>query len=534
MKVHLQHVRATLAASPPPGDPAAREYPALEARRAELLGYLDDYIAKGITPKNWAVPWRTPVFIDDRGAICAVGYLIERSAGRALPEQIAARHRYDYLEDIAAAMPEVASWIASSGFTLDELASIQPGYTEPQANTWQRWVTAQIKDGDYIATSGRETASTGRLKNHAMQGEWRTFAGEIDDGNMTRELDDKDVVVGRGTMRDGNGAWTSFYDDGKVLAKGRFANNHPQGLWQFFHKSGHLAATGEMWSGTRAGRWQFFHDTARKTPIASGRFSPSGHVTGQWKHYDADGKLIATSHEETPSQWKMYSTGSDNGEGEVIDIVPGADGVRHSISIGTIDLDVHRLDTFALGRERIYVYELPFLDEPEIYDASGNLLTRADEDWESSDCSWAGPRKEIAKTGDVARLHGLLFRERKQRMAVDDEANKAECGGALKPVDAARGKRLDALLASRDLVRSQSPRFVREIVLGNAEVASGTDHDETEAHPDVDDMTRVIAKHMSFYVEWPHIDGRFIQVFRTLPGHVVRHWYDDMQGASNE
>ena len=125
MHVHLEYVHALLAARP-----ATR--PELETRRAELLGYLGDYIAKGITPENTYVARRSPVFIDASGRICAVGYLIERSAGRALADNIAATHRLDYLEDIAAAMPEVAAWVASSGFTLEELASIQPGYPGPE------------------------------------------------------------------------------------------------------------------------------------------------------------------------------------------------------------------------------------------------------------------------------------------------------------------------------------------------------------------------------------------------------------------
>ena len=36
-------------------------------------------------------------------------------------------------------MPEVAAWVAESGFTLDELASIQPGYMAPIIETWQVW-----------------------------------------------------------------------------------------------------------------------------------------------------------------------------------------------------------------------------------------------------------------------------------------------------------------------------------------------------------------------------------------------------------
>lgn len=71
MRTHLQYVRELLAQRPP-------TRPELAARRAELLGYLDDYIARGVAPRNEALPWRSPVFIDDDGHICAVGYAGER------------------------------------------------------------------------------------------------------------------------------------------------------------------------------------------------------------------------------------------------------------------------------------------------------------------------------------------------------------------------------------------------------------------------------------------------------------------------
>src|SRR5690242_1329299 len=77
MQLHLKYVRGLLADAPP-------TRPDLAERRAELLGYLDEYIAKGITPHNTYLPYRNPVFIDRDHHICAVGYLIERSAGRAL------------------------------------------------------------------------------------------------------------------------------------------------------------------------------------------------------------------------------------------------------------------------------------------------------------------------------------------------------------------------------------------------------------------------------------------------------------------
>ncbi|HEY5938534.1 MAG TPA: hypothetical protein VIU61_27975, partial [Kofleriaceae bacterium] len=291
MKLHLAHVRKLLAERP-------ATKPELEARRTELLGYLDDYIAKGITPANTHLPWRSPVFIDDAGAICAVGYLIERSVGRALPERIAREQRYEFLEDIAANMPEVSAWIASSGLTLEELASIQPAYSEPEARTWVTW---NLREHPRIDGAYDENGMTGTFRNNVMEGAW----------TMTNK---DGVVVGKGTMKHGAGPWTSFHPDGKAkLAEGRYADNRAHGAWKFFHASGNLAAEGRFVAGRRDGAWRFFHDTPRKTPIAIGKFGRGGSVRGTWQHFDATGAIIAVSKPETP--WQDGDLGTNGGEG---------------------------------------------------------------------------------------------------------------------------------------------------------------------------------------------------------------------------
>lgn len=272
MRVHLEYVHDLLAAGAPTRPERAR-------RRGELLGYLDDYIAKGITPVNSYVPWRNPVFIDRDGNICAVGYLIERSAGRALAETIAATHRLDYLEDIAAAMPEVAAWVDDSGFTLAELASIQPGYEGPEVEHVDGWAAAELVDGPYELRQG-EVAVTGAFANKQMVGAWKRTRG--------------DVVLGKGTFVRGTGKWTSFRPDGARMAEGTFVKSRAEGTWRFFHPSGRLAATGAMHHGKRDGVWTFFYDEPRTVVLARGHFE-HGEVVGSWKHFDPKGKLVATA-----------------------------------------------------------------------------------------------------------------------------------------------------------------------------------------------------------------------------------------------
>jgi hypothetical protein len=102
--------------------------PAQRARRAVMLDKLHEYWLAGRFPVNEAYPnERRPCFIDRFGSICAVGYLIEQSAGRELAERINARHQYEYIATMT--MPALAAWVATSGLTKEECAMIQPGYS---------------------------------------------------------------------------------------------------------------------------------------------------------------------------------------------------------------------------------------------------------------------------------------------------------------------------------------------------------------------------------------------------------------------
>jgi hypothetical protein len=496
MHDHLVYVHAWLAARP-------ATKPELSMKRNELLGYLDDYIGKGTAPKNTRLPWRTPVFIDDDGSICAVGYLIERSSGRAVAESIAKAHRYDLLEDIATEMPSVRAWIEGSGFTLDELASIQPGYSSA-INAYQPWSKDdRPADGavDIVGTSGE---THGKMAKGLMEGNWRV-------------VDAEKHVVGSGELSGGNGSWHSTYANGSKLAEGPLAQNLPHGAWKFFHASGWLAAEGTFEHGRRSGAWRFYHDDAAHTPIAEGSFYHAESsdemldVAGIWRHYDGSGSLLATSRPMTPANW--------GGTAFLLDIKPGTDLVHHWVHEGAQDGDGGRLDMLYDGAESVYVHQRQPADRR--YDANGNELVRVDGAWQTRDCHWDASRKRAAHAGDVVTLHGLIRKDR-----FDEERACAEG----RPVAAARAKRLDALFASVDKVRSASPAFVRDLVLeGSTEqtpVADAADPEQLARIAREDavrkDLAKVLADHMGWYVEWPHVDGRFIAVYRTLPGYTRR------------
>lgn len=99
----------------------------LQTKRLELLNHLRDYRLAKRYPKNYDYPGtRKPCFIDKNGNICAVGYLVEKSVGRATAEYINSKFKYTYIFDIED--QRFQDWVLSSGFTLNELAMIQPTY----------------------------------------------------------------------------------------------------------------------------------------------------------------------------------------------------------------------------------------------------------------------------------------------------------------------------------------------------------------------------------------------------------------------
>lgn len=95
--------------------------------RFKILDLLKDYWTTGIFPKNYDhLEKRKPCFIDKDGRICAVGYLVEQTAGRQIAEDINVQYQYAYLSEMD--NPDIDNWINSTGLTKEEYAIIQPSY----------------------------------------------------------------------------------------------------------------------------------------------------------------------------------------------------------------------------------------------------------------------------------------------------------------------------------------------------------------------------------------------------------------------
>lgn len=100
--------------------------PAQVVNRNHLLDVLAQYAQEKVFPKNIYHNQRQPYFIDHRGVHCAVGFLLLQSGHGQLAREISERDNYVYVKNID--VEGLAEWANWSGFSIQELALIQPGY----------------------------------------------------------------------------------------------------------------------------------------------------------------------------------------------------------------------------------------------------------------------------------------------------------------------------------------------------------------------------------------------------------------------
>jgi len=99
--------------------------------RLSNLNLLKEYWESALFPVNLYHSERTPYFIDDFGTACAVGYLVIGSGNQDFAEKIRQDNNYAYISELNSEYPLLENWATANGFTIDELAWIQPSYSPP-------------------------------------------------------------------------------------------------------------------------------------------------------------------------------------------------------------------------------------------------------------------------------------------------------------------------------------------------------------------------------------------------------------------
>ncbi len=116
----------------------ARLDPGQRQNRLRHLDVLQAYWQAGIFPTNHYHSVRRPYFEDDYGVLCAVGYLIWQDGQYELVNKIRRENNFSYIAGLSIQYSEINTWAHKNGFTIAELAWIQPAYppTKIPIATW--------------------------------------------------------------------------------------------------------------------------------------------------------------------------------------------------------------------------------------------------------------------------------------------------------------------------------------------------------------------------------------------------------------
>jgi hypothetical protein len=123
IETHLERVEEELRAREPVHlSPRQRE------ARLRQLDRLRAYRLAGEFPRNVELPGRrVPVFRDDRGVLCAVGFLLAADGHGELVDRVARTRNRARIPDLADE-PGLLEWLHASGLSVDEATWIQPAY----------------------------------------------------------------------------------------------------------------------------------------------------------------------------------------------------------------------------------------------------------------------------------------------------------------------------------------------------------------------------------------------------------------------
>lgn len=183
--------------------------------RLFLINTLEGYCNSGNFPINYHFAERTPVFIDEHGTHCAVGYLLQQSGYDHVAQRIAANENFAWVKDISdEAIPSLQQ---ASGLSLEEVKLIQGAYDF-------------YMPGAFFAPNKYEIPQ----KPHCV----------------TAYFDDnKKHVWCKGEGKDGilNGRWEQNYSEKHPWIVGFYSNGKRTGQWKEYYQGTDKLCRTENW-----------------------------------------------------------------------------------------------------------------------------------------------------------------------------------------------------------------------------------------------------------------------------------------------
>ena len=221
--------------------------------RSHLIELLDGYRLAKTFPLNHYRHERIPVFIDEHGTHCAVGYLMMKSGYENLAQRISAADNYVWVKDITD--PEAIAWQEYSGFTMEELKLIQGAYDWYPPNAWvspDKFETPQMPictTAYFDETYGQNTVNYGYIN---IQPIYSTVPQKTTTKPAEKKKDEKFVwCKGEGNGKVINGKWEQNYGPGLPWIKGFFVNGQRSGDWEEYYPGTQTLCRTESWRNNK-------------------------------------------------------------------------------------------------------------------------------------------------------------------------------------------------------------------------------------------------------------------------------------------
>lgn len=267
--------------------------------RLYLIGLLDHYRQAGSFPLNYCRKERIPVFIDEHGTHCAVGYLMQQTGHEELALRIAMTDNYAWVKDIRD--PELPTWQEASGFSLDELKLIQGAYDFYMENALflpNRFEIPQKPECILVYFEGKPKKPEniwcqGEGKNGVLNGRWEQYA-----------TPGMPWIIGYYEQGKRSGQWAEYYQGTQQLCRTEnWRNDQLNGVRRRYDRTGRLIEEILFKDGNAVSKTN--HDftdslTWVRKPIDS---------THMWTQvYTTGGALIATGQESVhnPGNLKWF------------------------------------------------------------------------------------------------------------------------------------------------------------------------------------------------------------------------------------
>lgn len=161
------------------------------------------------------------------------------------------------------------------------------------------------------------------------------------------------------------GAWTDFYSEGEVRAKGSYRNNRRSGQWVYYFRNGNIEQRGSFLNGRYDGQWIWYYESGQVWREES---YFNGQEDGSSTEYDELGNVIAAGgyiSGEKDGEW-VYDVGDHKEEGEYIFGLREGEWIYY-FDDGSVQFKGNYVQGLPHGRQ-LYFYQDGAIKEEQYYE----------------------------------------------------------------------------------------------------------------------------------------------------------------------